>query len=127
MSLALAAKAYEGVPFRHQGRSRAGLDCGGLLIVAAADVGRVLTDLKGYARQPDGRQLKALLDSQLTPIAIRDMQTDDVLLMRFSKHPQHVAIKTDTGLIHAYQDAGEVVEQGLDKKWRNRIVGAYRL
>jgi hypothetical protein len=52
----------------------------------------------------------------------------DVLLMRFTRHPQHLAIAGDRGapfsLIHAYADAGVCVEHGVDAKWLRRIVAA---
>ena len=41
-SLYAAAIEYVGVPFRHKGRSRAGLDCAGLVFVACRDCGIVL-------------------------------------------------------------------------------------
>ncbi len=125
MNLADAAKEWLGVPFHHQGRSRAGLDCLGLLLVSAKAVGVELEDLKGYARQPDGKTLISEANRQLTPVV--DRQEGDILLMRFRHHPQHIAIVTRDGMIHSHEDSGGVVEHGLDERWRRRIVGVYRL
>lgn len=124
MDLQTAARAYLDVPFHHQGRNKAGMDCGGLLVLSSHDIGVILEDLQGYARQPDGITMQAELDRQLNRVH-RQPQANDVLLMRFRKHPQHIAIKTDNGIIHAFEKAGKVVEHTLDKKWRSRIVGVY--
>lgn len=125
MDLVEAARGYLGVPFHHQGRNKAGIDCLGLLVVSAKEAGIELEDHKGYSRQPDGITLRSECDRQL--IKIDKMKTGDILLMRFRKEPQHIAIKTDIGIIHSYQNAGKVVEHGLDAKWIKRIVGVYRL
>ena len=50
--------------------------------------------------------------------------------MKFVKHPQHIAIagRHPAGhltIIHAYQPSGKVVEQALDNKWLNKIIGIY--
>ena len=122
-----AARKYLGVKFHHQGRNVAGLDCLGLVILAARDIGRYLEDLKGYARTPDGDKLKKECERQLKAGDINNMKEGDILLMRFRREPQHLAIKTDVGIIHSYQDAGQVVEHGLDDKWLSRIKGVYKL
>ena len=53
----------------------------------------------------------------------------DVLLMRFTRHPQHLAIVSERGepfsLIHAYADAGAYLDHGADVRWLRRIVAAY--
>jgi hypothetical protein len=58
-----------------------------------------------------------------------DAAAGDVLLMRFTRHPQHLAIVGDRGepfsLIHAYADAGACVEHGADARWLRRVVAAY--
>ncbi|MDH3770986.1 MAG: DUF2163 domain-containing protein [Nitrospirota bacterium] len=83
----------------------------------------------GYGRIPDGQRLRALCDEHLLPKPVTDAQPGDILLMRLTRHPQHLAIVGDRGapfsLIHAYADAGACVEHGADLKWRRRIVAAY--
>ena len=53
-------------------------------------------------------------------------QAGDVLLMRFTGEPQHLAIYAGPNIIHSYQTVGKVCEHILDAKWARRIVRVYR-
>lgn len=120
-----AASAYLGTRWHHQGRSAAGVDCIGLMVLTARDCGMVIDDETGYSRQPDGRQLQAALDKYLQRIDAPEPGA--VLLMRFERDPQHVALMADGGdIIHAYAGARKVVRHRLDEIWARRIVAAYR-
>lgn len=119
-----AAQSYLGVRYHHQGRSRAGIDCAGLLVCVARDVGISTNgDQMGYSRTPDGKSLKAALDGFGRRVDV--FQPGDFLLMRFDSQPQHIAIVTDVGIIHSYLSARRVVEHGLSDDWRARIICAY--
>lgn len=119
-----AARSYLGCRYHHQGRTRAGIDCAGLLVCVARDVGiSTEGDQGGYSRTPDGQSLKQALDAFGSPITA--FQPGDFLLMRFDAQPQHIAIVTDVGIIHSYLSARRVVEHGLSDDWRRRIVAAY--
>lgn len=123
-SVVEAARSYLGVRYHHQGRTRAGLDCAGLIVCVAQDLGIPTTaDISGYARTPDGVMLKALLDTAAVPVTA--WQEGDILLLRFDAAPQHLAIVTEAGMIHSYLAARRVVEHRLDEQWRARIVAAY--
>ena len=120
-----AASAYLGTRWHHQGRSTAGVDCLGLIVLTARDCGIPVADQFGYSRQPDGKQLRAELDAQLQRIA--EPEPGAVLLMRFEQNPQHVALMADGGdIIHAYATARKVVRHRLDDLWSRRIVAVYR-
>jgi len=127
-----AARSLIGTPFRHQGRiPGVALDCAGTGISAVyIGAGIVIEDFSGYPRTPFDGMLKKMFDQQdhLEQIPISDMAPADILLMRISKAPQHVAILSYDGyMIHAYQSVGKVVEQRIDDFWRRKIVAAYRL
>lgn len=124
-----AARAYLGVPFHHQGRVRAGLDCAGLLVVVARDLGFEPLDLTNYDHDPDPDMLRSYLDRQLDRVSPFDRQIGDVLLMCLSSRSMrghHLGIVTDIGIIHAYAPARMVVETHLDATMSRSIVGAYR-
>ena len=126
-----AARECVGTPFRHQGRLRGvGLDCAGLGIIAAKAVGIEIVDFSGYPRTPFDGMLKKMFTAQswhLRQIKNDDAAPGDVLLMRISSAPQHVAILSYNGyMIHAYQNVGKVVEQRIDDDWRNKIIAVYR-
>jgi cell wall-associated NlpC family hydrolase len=120
------ARRHLQVRWVHQGRSRAGVDCVGLIIKVAHGLGLSTFDIADYSRQPDPVMMRSLLAEHMEAIAAVSAQPGDVLLMRFEREPQHVAIVTDIGIIHAYAQARKVVEHRLDSVWKSRIVGAYR-
>jgi len=125
------ARSCVGTPFVHQGRSPGvGLDCAGLGIVSAKAAGIFIKDFSGYPRTPFDGMLKKMFDEQKNLIRVdaSDLSPGDILLMRFSSQPQHVAIMSNDGyIIHAYQNIGKVVEHRLDANWRRKIVAVYRL
>lgn len=122
-----AARTYLGVPFVHQGRSRRGVDCVGLLVCVAQDLGIPVSDDLAYGLNPDPVHLRVKLSENLAPIAIADAQPGDVYQMRFDQDATHVAIVTDRGIIHALSTARGVVEHRMDNLWRTRIRAAWRV
>lgn len=126
MTLIEAARTFLGVPFRHQGRDILGIDCAGLVIASYRLCGTMLPDVKGYGREPWKDGLRAAVELGLGQPIQAERQPGDVLLFRVRREPQHVAIVTDRGMIHAYADVGRVVETSLDTRWIDRIVGHYR-
>ncbi len=131
-----SARAEIGTPFRHQGRiSGKALDCAGLIIRVASASGAEYLDFPGYSRHPSDGLLESALDAQpcLVRVALADMQSGDVLLMRFNTDPQHLAIFAGhsavyraEGIIHAWLQARKVCEHVLTDEWRGRIVRVYR-
>lgn len=128
---AIIAGAREclGTPFRHQGKLVGrGLDCAGVAIHAARQAGLDVIVVDGYGRHPADGSLEQALAEQtcLQPVSLDDRQPGDLLLMRFSADPQHLAIYTGESIIHAYQAAGKCVEHRLSDVWAARIVAVYR-
>lgn len=122
------ARQYVGTPFKHQGRhlGRA-LDCAGLIACVGRDAGVTSFDRTDYSRSPDMQQMKAVLDREMVSIPIAEAKPGDVFWCVVGSHaPQHLAIFTGTGLIHAFEPARNCVEHRVDKKWRRRIRAAYR-
>lgn len=124
------ARSWLGVPWVHQGRSRHGVDCVGLLVCAARELGlaAAAADVQGYARQPDGARLRALADAHLTAAAY-PLQPGQVVLMRFDGPEQHIGLLGDypggCSLIHAHSRLGKVVEHRLADVWAARIMAVY--
>lgn len=124
-----AARSLLDTPFRHQGRlPGVALDCAGLVIAVARQLGLRHADQAGYGRIPANGLLEAALEAQpgLHRVALADRQPGDVLLMFFSREPQHLAIDAGDTIIHSYCDVGKVVEHRLDASWESRIVRVYR-
>ena len=124
-----AARACIGTPFRHQGRlPGVALDCAGLLIAVAQEVGAEYQDVPGYGPNPSGGMLEAALDAQpsLDKVPVNARAPGDLLLMRFATEPQHLAVFTGENIIHAYSHVGQVCEHRLSSVWAARIVRGYR-
>lgn len=134
-----AARALLGVPFCHQGRSRQGLDCLGLLILSAHAAGLrfggyqpLQLDEGGYGPRPDTDYLAQRLGAYLSAVPRQAMQVGDVLLLRVEGRAQHLALVMDypyaaaLGMIHAYAPARRVVEHRLDDDWQRAIARVYR-
>lgn len=129
-AVASAARRYIGVRWRHQGRNRErGLDCIGLLLVTATDVGlwpRGLDDLalRDYARYPDGdmmhRLMVAHLDRAPQPLAIGNV----LELASESELANHIAIVTRLlprpAVVHGSAYHRRVVEHDVTREWRKR-------
>lgn len=122
-----AARSYLGVPYLHQGRSRSGIDCIGLIVRVARDLGLAVMDAPNYTRDPEPEKLLGGLAAHLIPVPPGEAQPGDVALFRIHQEPQHTAILTQDGMIHSYASpsANRVVEHGMGN-WRERMVAAYR-
>jgi cell wall-associated NlpC family hydrolase len=119
-----AARLWLRTPFRHQGRGPEGLDCIGLIVVAAAALGVRLVDRRDYAAEPRAGALRAELERQCRPVTT--LAPGAVLLLRLGPYAAHVGIYTGAGLIHAYRPRGAVIEHALGH-WRRRVAAVYAL
>lgn len=141
-ALIAAARAQIGVPWVHQ-QALAGVavDCLGLIAVAAALCGsaegqRFIDEprFRNYGPQPLPAQLLAGCDELMDAIPTAAALPGDVYVMRFREEPQHFGFLAASELdgvtptlIHTWAARGRVVEHGIDKAWRRRIVLAYRI
>lgn len=124
-----AARQCLDTPFRHQGRLVCfGLDCAGVAVHVARQIGAGYLDVSGYGRTPAAGQLEQSLDSQpcLERVALTERAPGDLLLMRFASDPQHLAICAGDSIIHAYETVGQCCEHRLSSMWAARIVRVYR-
>jgi cell wall-associated NlpC family hydrolase len=124
-TLILHARTWLGVPFRHQGRNRMGVDCGGLLMAIGQQAGLEIIPPETYSLSPDVELVRKALQANCVEIPLADAQPGDVLLLAFAGAPQHVGLLTDIGLLHAWAKPGKVVEHLIDAQWERRIVAAY--
>jgi NlpC/P60 family putative phage cell wall peptidase len=122
-----AARACIGTPFHHQGRAPGlGLDCIGLVIVALNAAGVAVRDRTDYGRRPDGKSLVEALEAHGATRA-ENIQKGDILLFRYDKQPQHVALATgENTIIHSFAPARKVVETAYDDYWKRRLIAIYR-
>ena len=123
------ARSYLGVPYRHQGRTRKGVDCLGLVIACANDLKVPIADSTAYSTKVDTENL-------LNGILAHAQQTEKIVvkpgylaLMQFVKEAgaTHTALITERGIIHSYNKRGKVVEHRLNDVWEKRIVATFKL
>jgi len=132
-----AARAYIGTPFHHQARKKGvGIDCVGLLECVGRDVGLPTFGPKNYGRR--GNTLEFVEGClQATGFIKReslDFEPGDVLVMAMPMRFVHVAIATDTGMVHAWNGAGStrrkmrgrVVEHHIADRWRRVLVSVWK-
>ena len=123
-----AARALIGTPFAHQGRRpRIALDCAGLVVAVADEIGIRVLDQQGYGRRPSNGMLQSAIDGQpcLLRISPVEIQAGDVLLMRVVRDPQHLAIALGDGrMLHAIKPGG-VCEVTISPLWQMRLVARY--
>lgn len=120
-----AARGCVGTRFRPQGRTPGlGLDCVGVLLVAAAAAGVVVENLPGYRLGGDVPDLAAALAGHgCAPVAAA--LPGDVLVIAPAARQRHFGIVTPMGLVHAHAGLNRVVEGPIDPAWA--IIGAWRL
>ncbi|MFM9889785.1 MAG: NlpC/P60 family protein [Rickettsiales bacterium] len=136
--LVAAARSYLGVRFAHQGRSDAGLDCLGLLLLSAEKAGlrfgglsALALDVPHYGTRPDSVLLGSKLGDYL--VAVHVAQPGDILLLAIDGRPQHLALVSDypakgmLGMIHAYAATRKVVEHAYDAHWQAATRQIFRL
>ena len=132
---------YLGLPFQYQGRgqlladgTRAGVDCIGLVLRVAWDVGLALEDSADYQSIADAARLTAELERQLVAIPVTDLTPGDVVQWRERvapySPPGNVALvgwqHERLTLVAAVIGRG-VLEWGYRSPWPARVTAAYRL
>jgi len=120
------------VPFVHRGRTRElGLDCVGLLVLCAQELGRKILDYDRYGKNPNPKEL--LRRMQLTADRVDKPAVGAIALthvrsnMRFPHHvaiitrpPSHCRSSVRAGqlwMVHAYEESGVVVDNAYAAPW----------
>lgn len=138
------ARHYLGTRYKHQGRSESVIDCIGIAICVAEELG--LRDKEGnlfhrgmyasYPRIPLGEELQEACKKHLvvksleTPANLDGLSFGDILTMRVPTVITHLAIVSDVngqkGIIHSYNGVRrKVIEHRIDVRWMRRIAGVF--
>lgn len=135
LRLVAQARGWLGVKWRHQGRSRDGIDCAGLVLKVAHELDLTAFDTADYARQASDETMLALCREHLTEIEWADAAPGDVVVMRFANQ-RHIGFLGNypgggLSLIHAFSNAPRrVVEHIFNDDWlrtqRATLIGCFR-
>lgn len=135
----MRALAAAQVPFVHQGRDFAGIDCVGAIVYAFEYDGEV----PAYPDNPVNGELELNLarvfgqpirvHSREEPITLDDLRAGDIVSMQYRGPARHVALIVPhvslpgvLSIIHTDSMVERVTEHILDAKWVRRIVKVWR-
>lgn len=124
-----ALRAYDGVAWRHQGRDRRGIDCLGLIVLSARDIGIQVVDNLNYGRVPDFETMRAGLREHFAPVGPRDLLAGDLYWIQWPRaaHPMHLAVFVGAGyIIHCDERVKKVTEHTMPAVWEPLIVERLR-
>jgi len=127
--LSESARKYIGVTFKCHGRSSSALDCAGLLVLSARDIGVNLVDSNLYSSSVRNGILLSTLEKSknLARVDSKTPVKDDIIVFRFNSEPHHIAICCGDSMIHAMSKVGKVTEHRLSGAWKNKIECLYRI
>lgn len=143
------ARTWLGTPFKYYGRTKktkytpGGCDCVGLLIGIASELNYhthnkpvKFFDKTQYSKIKNHTQLSNNLGKYFKEVNLNNMSAGQIVVLKINKYLEHVGIlgeypSHDSGqqnltLIHAYIQAGKVVEHSLTEEWRYKIVSVYK-
>lgn len=138
VELVRQARCYVGTRFAPGGRSEFGMDCAGLILRVAEDVGLATPAVPNYHAAFDSGCVAAYLEpfcdrvDLYEPVTFylgRHLQPGDFLLFSLAKGVQHLGIATAEGtFIHAWDSPSvkNVVETPLDGWWQRRLRSVWR-
>lgn len=124
-----------GVPFLHQGRTHAGLDCLGVVMFVAQAHGVPLQDMQGYAAATDSVLLTQECQRQLIEIPVSEAVPADLVqwadLTGPLSPPCNLAFlgwrNGHVTMVHAWLKMGCVCEHDLSRPWPQMVKRAYSL
>lgn len=128
------ARTYKGVRWRHQGRTRQGVDCAGLVAVAARDAIGFPHDLTTYERWPHQETVQDYASKWAIRKDKSEAKPGDVFVMVDVEQnwPCHFALVTETEpvlkIIHSMnlgRRIGRVAETVVSADMYRKIVGCW--
>lgn len=120
------ARQYLGTRFHKGGRTKAGLDCVGLITLVAYDIGyKHVDDVTYYDFEPRPDEFLKTIRSQTNPVIGLVPKKGNVVMLRQSIYPMHCGIigQNQSGLtvINANLHLRKVVEEPISN-WQNLII-----
>ncbi len=118
------ARKWINTKWVHQGRSKVGIDCAGLLIRVGNALGLDVRDMQGYKRSPEGHRFLEHIRGQTD--LVRVPEPGCIAVFRQSYFPCHVGIFTELHgtlhFVHSYMNLGKVMEEQFAHDWPRLLV-----
>ncbi|MGX9443854.1 C40 family peptidase [Nitrobacteraceae bacterium UC4446_H13] len=128
------SRDYVGVPWQFAGRSRAGVDCWGLLWLIYRDILGI--EIASYAQEtmdaPEREQIAALMAGELVKSPWLDVQPGtecpfDMLVFRRAGIDSHVGIAVEPGrMLHITHGTESRVERYDQGRWKHKLLAIHR-
>jgi hypothetical protein len=123
MDFAERARALIGTPFRLQGRSREGVDCIGVAVIAFDVAGESFR--RNYRLRGDhAGEVRHQLEPFFRRVPATQIRSGDLMLMQVSSDQLHLGVRTAGGFVHAHAGLRRVVETPGAPDWP--VLGVYR-
>lgn len=125
---------YAGVPFLERGRSRAGVDCWGLVwLIYQEQFGVIIPSYEGRYADTRGAEIPGVIAAGAAAGCWRLLGDDepsvlgDVIAFRIRGEPRHVGLALDNiQMLHVEWGTNVVRERFRSSVWNHRIVGRHR-
>jgi cell wall-associated NlpC family hydrolase len=134
MGLVPWAAVYVGLPYEPNGRTRAGVDCYGLVTLVLEEVFNIR--LPSYAHCYESpREWPAIRTAVVeglrdwVPVPIQEARVGDGVVLRLQGQPMHVGVIVDTApltMLHVLADINVCCQRLDTPTWAPRLVGCYR-
>ena len=123
------ARTWLGVPFRHQGRTRHGVDCIGLVLCVRRAFGPFDPPAARNVRYRRNPQAQLLQGIEGTCIRLQQPEPGCLAMIQWphQEHAAHVAILTPGTIIHAYAKCGQVIETTYGNPWVRWTTSLWRI
>jgi cell wall-associated NlpC family hydrolase len=129
-AIVAAARTWLGVPWRHQGRTRQGVDCAGLVVLVGRGLGLADYDTSAYSRRPAGQGFVEHFRAAMAGLRLLEAATGDVLVFADAAYPCHcgfLTLKHDAPhLLHAHALRRKVIEEPYAGEWPVKVKFAFR-
>lgn len=119
-------REYLGTPFKHQGRTKNGIDCIGLIVQPLKELNYINIDYTNYKRHGFGGELIEYITKYCYEVRPPFKLKKGDILLYTNGNSQHLAIFTGNSIIHANNKIGKVVEHDIDDYWFNSISKVFR-
>ncbi len=128
--IVMEARRWLGVPFQHQGRTKFGVDCVGLVLCvrhALSPWPEGLAETRAYRRRVSTPILKERAEFYGERVQTPAAGVIALIQWPGNADPTHIAILTGSTVIHSYERVGRVVECGYRDPWVKWTHSLYRL